>query len=354
MKLEALYISDSDIMNDNRNITRFLLRSVLAAIPLLLLITVYIILDPFKIVNPPYPYFAENSWETELGWNKGWVSVTAYEHGYQSNKYDSFIFGSSISIPYRADDWKKRLPSNAAIFHFDSSKEHIHGILKKLQYIDKSGDTIHNALIVLDPQTFRERQNDGYPFYIPPQLTGWWNYPAFHYTYFKYFLNRDFLTSYIPFLITGNPINYSKEDIFNRQPFTYDKITNEESTCLIEARIISNPDSFYLNTKIDNLPDAKIHHCKPLINDTITTELQQIANLLNKHNTDYRIVFGPNRHKEILCPSDMSILYNLFDADKIYRYSALDTVTEDKRYYYDNTHYRSHVCAEIIECAYSK
>lgn len=344
-------------MNNNRSITRFLLRTAFAATPLLLLILVYTTLDPFRVVAPPYPYFAEGSWETELGWNRGWVSVTAYGHGVRSNKYDSFIFGSSVSIAYRADDWKKHLSPDASVFHFDASREHIYGIMKKMQYIDMRGNIMRNALIVLDPQTFRERKNYDYLFYIPPQLTGWWNYPAFHYTFFKYFLNRDFLTSYIPFLITGEPVNYGKdedEDIFNRLPFTYDKTTNEESTALIEARIASNPDSFYLNIKIDSLLDIKPHHCKALINDTIKAELQQIAAVLRKHGTDYRIVFGPNRHKEILCPEDMAIMNDIFDSDRIYRYSALDTVVNDKRYYYDNTHYRTHVCTEIIEEAYSK
>ncbi len=340
-------------MNDNRSITRFLLRSALAATPLLLLIVAYIVLDPLKIVNPPYPYFT-GTWETELGWNKGWVSVTAFEQGNKYNRYNSFIFGSSISIAYRAEDWSKYLPDNATIFHFDSSKEHINGILKKLQYLDKNKVSIHNALIVLDPQTFRERKNDGYPFYIPPQFTGWYTYPKFHYTYFKYFMNRDFLTSYIPFMITGEPVNYGKEDIFNRQPFTYDKITNEEITDLLEAQIRSNPDSFFLNTKFDELHGVKLHYYKPLINDTIKTELQQIAALLRKHNTDYRIVFGPNRLKELLCPEDMSTMNGIFDTNKIYRYPALDTVADDKRYYYDNIHYRTHVCAEIIDGAYSK
>lgn len=343
-------------MNDNRSITRFLLRSALAATPLLLLIVAYTVLDPLKIVNPPYPYFT-GTWETELGWNKGWVSVTSFEQGSKYNRYDSFIFGSSISIAYRADDWRKQLPDNAEIFHFDSSKEHINGILKKLQYLDKNNASIHNALIVLDPQTFRERKNDGYPFYIPPQFTGWHTYPKFHYTYFKYFLNRNFLTSYIPFLITGEPVNYGKneeKDIFNRQPFTYDKNTNEESTDLLETQIISNPDSFFLNTKFDDLHGVKPHYCTPLINDTIKAELQQIAALLRKHSTDYRIVFGPNRRKEILCPEDMAIMNGIFNPDKIYRYSTLDTVSDDKRHYYDNTHYRTHVCAEIITEAYAK
>lgn len=339
--------------NTCKSITRFLMRTTVATIPLLLLVATYMILDPFKIVNPPDPFF-ESPTSAQPGWNKGWVSVTAYDRGYKSNRYDSFIFGSSLAIAFRVEDWKKYLPENARPFHFESFSEHIYGIMKKMQYIENHGDTIRNALLVFDEGIFTRRPNKQLPYYTPPQLTGWYNYPEFHYTYLKYFLNRDFLKSYIPFLVTGDAVNYSKEDIFSRQPFTYDKIANEENMDLIEAQLKSNPDSFYQAVEIIEYPNHGLTACAPAINDTIASQLRQIAQILHRHGTDYRIVFGPNRKHEILSPEDTAILNSIFDTGKIYRYAALDTVIDDLHYYYDNGHYRTMVCTGIIDGAYSQ
>lgn len=341
-------------MNDSKSISRFLLRTAIASIPLILLAAAYIILDPFKVVKTWYPYFDDTPWENRLGWNKNWVSVTAYEQGLEANRYDSFIFGSSISIAYRIEDWKKHLPDDAVPFHFDASDETVYGILKKIQYLDNRNDTIRHALIIFEPRTFRTRHRDDFLHYMPPQISGWYNYFPFHYSYFKDFLKLDFLKSYIPFLITGNPANYSEEDIFARQAFTYDKNTNEEQMDMMEAIIASNPDSFYTREDMTRITGMEPHYCEPLINDSIASCLKEIAVILNRHHCNYHIIFGPNRLKEIMPPADYAILNRTFSPERVYRYTSLDTVADDRRFYYDNGHYRVAVCDEILDSVYNR
>ncbi len=344
-------------MNKNKSINQFVLRTLVAAIPLLLLVVIYILIDPFKIVRDYYPYFDNNEhWENWLGWNKNVVSITAYEQGRKQHNYNAFIFGSSISIAYRIEDWKQHLPNDASPMHIDGSNESIFCILKKMQHIDSMNDTIKHALIVLEPQMFRNRHDKSFLFYIPPQLTNWYSYPEFHYTYFKFFLNIGFLKSYIPFKITGDPINYGdpNNDIFPRQPIIYDEITNEERMDLVEAMIEADSTQYYHKTQMDIFSTHKPHHCQSLINDSIKTYLNKIAIILKKHHSDYYISFGPNRYREILSVEDQEILNSIFEPERIYRYTVLDTVINDKPYYYDNGHYRASVCKAIMDSIYSR
>lgn len=338
----------------NRSINKFIIRTIIAAIPLIIIVASYLIIDPFKVVRYYYPYFEPETWETWLGWNKNWVSVTAYEQGRGTYKYDSFIFGSSISIAYKTDEWKKHLPSSASPFHFDGTEEDIKGILDKIQYIDKLNDTIKHALIILEPKTFRIRPAKTFLRYTPPQMGGWNSYFDFHYTYFRQFINSDFQKSYIPFIITGEPLKYGINDIFPRQQLLYNKITNEEGLELMEGAIDKNPDSAYNENGMAKFPIHKLHYCQPLIGDTLQVHLTKISKLLKKHKSDYYIVFGPNRKRESLHPDDQKILSTIFSPERIYRYTALDTVTDDKPYYYDNNHYRTFVCSAIIDSIYNQ
>ncbi len=335
------------------SINKFILRTILAAIPLIIIVAIYLILDPFKVVRYYYPYFEPETWETWLGWNKNWVSVTAYEQGREENKYDSFIFGSSISIAYKTDEWGKYLPTNASPFHFDGTEEDIKGILDKMQYIDKLNDTIRHALIVLEPNTFRNRPTKNFLRYTPPQIGGWETYLDFHCTYFRQFINSDFLKSYIPFKITGESIIYGEKDIFPKQQLLYNKATNEEGIELMEGKIDNNPDSVYQANEMDRFPIHKLHYCQPMINDTLRFHLTKISEILKKHNCDYYIVFGPNRKREILHSDDQKILSEIFIPERIYRYTAIDTITDDKPYFYDNNHYRTFVCSAILDSIYN-
>lgn len=337
----------------NKSFNKFILRTIIAAIPLIIIVATYLILDPFKVVRYYYPYFEPKTWETWLGWNKNWVSTTAYEQGRYLNHYDSFIFGSSISIAYKAKDWKKYLPTNASLFHFDGTEEDLNGILDKMQYIDNLNDTIKHALIILEPNTFRNRPSKNFLRYTPPQMGGWNTFLDFHHTYFRQFINWDFLKSYIPFKITGKPIIYGEKDIFPQQQLLYDKTTNEEGLELMERRIDNNPDSAYRKNEMDRFSIHKLHYCQPMINDTLRSHLTKISKLLKKHHSDYYIVFGPNRKRELLHPDDQKILSDIFIPERIYRYTAIDTIRDDKPYFYDNNHYRTFVCSAILDSIYN-
>lgn len=337
----------------NKSINKFIFRTIIAIIPLIIIVATYLIIDPFKVVRYYYPYFEPEKWETWLGWNKNWVSVTAYEQGRETYKYDSFIFGSSISIAYKTDEWKKYLPSSASPFHFDGTEEDIQGILDKVQYIDKLNDTIRHALIILEPKTFTYRPTKRFLRYTPPQIGGWNTYLDFHYTYFLQFINSDFLKSYIPFKITGKPLKYGINDIFPRQQLLYNKITNEEGLELMEGAIDQNPDSAYQENDMAKFPIHELHYCQLLINDTLQSHLTKISELLKKHKSDYYIVFGPNRKRELLHPDDLNILSEIFTSERIYRYTAIDTIKDDKPYFYDNNHYRTFVCSAILDSIYN-
>ena len=112
--------------------------SLVGIIPLTLLLSVYIFLDPFKVIYS-YEIFYDSSAKGWVGLNKDYVSTSTFLNGYKNNHYNSFIFGNSRSIFYQISDWEKHLPAGSSCFHFDASGETLFGIGKKIEFIDSRG-----------------------------------------------------------------------------------------------------------------------------------------------------------------------------------------------------------------------
>ena len=110
---------------------KFVTRTVLAASPILLFIVLYVIADPFNIVNP-ITKDANGRDSVIVGNNAGFTSIETYLLYNDQYHYDSFILGSSVSQNFKASYWKPYLESTASILHFDASSETLTGIINKM------------------------------------------------------------------------------------------------------------------------------------------------------------------------------------------------------------------------------
>ena len=83
---------------------RFVLLSLLALLPALLLVAFYIVKDPFHVVKP-YKGQVYNPGDTiSLTINWGFITVESYKYFDEKEHFDSFIFGSSLSGYYFIKD----------------------------------------------------------------------------------------------------------------------------------------------------------------------------------------------------------------------------------------------------------
>ncbi len=341
-------------MNTKQSLNRFVGRCLIAALPLLALLIIYIILDPFKVLNPQ---LEPNG--SIVPYNKGLISLSTYYRQRTELKYNAFIFGSSRTIYYRADDWARHLPAEASIMHFDASSETIDGILQKMQYIHHRGDSIKYALIEFAPWSFETQPSDALPFRTPPQLTS--DIPLdFLISYFRDFMRRDFIRCYAIYQLTGKTVEFGDKRVFANSTFDYDSITNECISDSIENLLNSNPSLYYRNrftpeeyaimTARDSIP--------PVYPRSITMELAeklwQIAFILHDHHTDYRVIVGPDWKRNIINPNDLATLQCIFGIRHVHDFSNYPEATDTIINFYDHTHYRPHVAKAIIDSIYTK
>ena len=116
------------------------------------------------------------------------ITTSTFNHYREKEKFNSFIFGSSRSQAYKCENWISYLDENAKPFHFDASGEGIWGISRKIEYIDEIGDTIKNALVVIDRTGLRTTYlRDGHLFISMPDVS-----KSSEFEYYFYFFKSIF------------------------------------------------------------------------------------------------------------------------------------------------------------------
>ena len=338
----------------NQGITRFVLLSLLALLPVLLLFGVYVVKDPFHVLRP-YDGNAPASTDTvQLTVNTCYVSTEAFRFFEPSRHFDSFIFGSSISGYYRIKDWAKYLPAGASPFHFNASRETLHGILNKLNYLEDCGVIVKNALIVMEDEMLKRQPLDGDILYVQHPLTAsnvsWWK---FHQLYFNAFRHPELVAYTLwPSAATTRLVldkGYATTDIPDRiEPI------NEGYYRWADSVIAVNPDEFFT-------PEHLAHYEQPMrkmphfdkINPAVQELLTGIAQALKRHNTDYQIIIPPHYAWEAISSNDLYTLKEIFGTERVHDYSHDPDMCTNLRYYYDDGHVIAQQCARLMDSAYN-
>ena len=299
-------------MRRNYGMKRFVLLTLLALSPVLLLVAFYVAKDPFHVVKP-YKGQVYNPGDTiSLTINWGHVTVESYKYFDPQGHFDSFIFGSSLSGYYRIKDWAPYLPADARPFHFNASRETLYGILNKLHWLTNRGVTIKNALIIMEDEMLMRRPLDSDVLFVQHPSTArevsWWK---FHQLYFNAFRRPEI----VAYLLCPGPMTqrvldegYATTDITNRiEPI------NEGYYAWADSVIAVNPDAFFTQEHIAKytLPLKELP-CPPKIQEGVKTLLTEIAQLLHEQGTDYQIIIPPHYGYEAIDSQDLFLLENIF------------------------------------------
>ncbi|MDH6354165.1 hypothetical protein M2132_000487 [Dysgonomonas sp. PH5-45] len=128
---------------------KFLKKLILFSLPILffcIALTVgYFVYDPFKLV---YKYDIDSIQANDL--NRDYVTTERFIKHNPTQKYNSFVFGSSRSMGYNPASWATHLGEGARPFSFDASSETIVGIYLKLRFLDRNRVPVNNALMLVD------------------------------------------------------------------------------------------------------------------------------------------------------------------------------------------------------------
>lgn len=338
-----------------KKILKFSALSLLAIFPLFIILGVYIYFDPFRIIRPTEPYFIESN-PMYVGWNKSFVSTEAFKNNHDKYKYDSYIFGASLSIGYRAHIWQKYLPGEPSIFHFDASSETLDGVLMKMKFVVKNNERIKNALFILDPMLFKRHNPKNIHLYLQhPDLTEAHDNLYFHWRFFYVFLHSEFVSAYIDLQLNGFKPYMTKKSIFTREFPDYDAKTNEEHYPFYDNVLAVDPESFYKErlAQFKKVYSDTTVTFEPFFDDNIIGKLKEMENILKAEKTSYKIIFPPLYSLQTLSDRDKNIMYEIFGRENICDCSGLNELSVDYHSFYDYiSHPRPSTCDKVLSKAY--
>lgn len=328
----------------------FLIKVSVFTLPALAVISTVIYLDFFKVLG-----FQDYYTGQVVGLNREMITTTTYNHYREQENFNSFIFGSSRSQPYQCENWLQYLDDQAKPFHFDASGEGIWGISKKVEYIDELGDTIKNALVVIDRSVLEVTYpRDGHIFISMPCYTK--SSPLTYYaTFLSASLNLKFLTAYFDYSLFNTYRSYMGTFIRTTQ---YDHQVNS-TNCDIkwgwETEIELDSATYYSNLISKGIfyerPRKEVAPCR--VTPEEKEQLRSIKTIFKKHNTNFKIIISPIYDQVPMEAEQLELLQQLFGTENIFDFSGKNRFTEAIHNYYETSHYRPHVANELMNMVYT-
>jgi hypothetical protein len=336
-----------------QDVKRFILKTGILLSPAIVLLCLYLILDPFEVLYTYDNYYASRT-SAGVSLNNDYIATELLKRQSPSNRYDSYIFGSSRSRFYQVSDWKKHIRS-ARCFHYESSAESLYGIHAKLKYLDRNCGMISNAIFVMDIELLSDIQNSNSHFARKhPDLSGESSF-KFQLRFLKTFLRPMFFGNYLYFVVTGNFHSYMKDlGVLDNTPFEYELFSNEIRYSQFENLLATNPAAYYSKRLSSFYNRPKVPECAlPVIGPGQMEMLTEMSGILTKHRTDFKLVISPLYNQKKLNHKDLRDLQTLFGKNNVYDFSGVNEITQSYTNYYETSHYRPHVAREIMSRIYS-
>lgn len=319
-------------------------------LPFIAIIIIVIYIDFFKILGFQNDYYEEN----KVGLNREMICTKTYNYYREKEKFNSFIFGSSRSLAYKCKEWEKYLDNESNPFHFDASGEGIWGISKKVEYINELGDTIKNALLILDRTILKTiKASEGHLFIPMPEVSKA-SSSKYYSTFLKSSLNPKFIFAYIDYSIFGKHRDYmghliTKSKYKHRANYKncdlwygYDKDIKTDSIGYYQKQI--DKGIFYTRVK-EKKWESEITKLE-------IEQLKSIKSIFLKHNTKYKIVISPTYDQIAMERGQIELLIKIFGQENIYNFSGKNSYTDKISNYYETIHYKPIVANDIMKNIY--
>jgi len=337
---------------------KFLKQIFYFSFPIVTLLSVlYFVMDPFYVLyDHGDDYFVSNGTPDAYTLNRDFVATEMFLRKHELYNYNSFVFGNSRSTAFLSRDWKPHLRSDASIFHFNGGGEKLIGMHMKFALIEKYDVNLENVIIVIDHNLLT-------PDKIPRGPRGRFHYMQtenflkFQLEYFLDYITTDFFLQYFAFKIFNYKGSLSEKIFENDQLFRQMKYDNRQNDWIFIGDSISiskNEDSFY-NARKNIFPKRKDYEAfaERKIDDSQLLLLNDIKLILEKHNSDYRVVISPLYDQLKIDSIDLIELNKIFGDERVYNFSGKNEITENIRNYYEFSHYRPKVGSLILDSLYT-
>ena len=314
--------------------------------PGLILISLYIYSDPFRVVKK-YEVWDDSP----VPLNRDYVSTELFLKNKDIYHYNSFVFGSSRSISFGANSWKNHLDKTARPFKFDASGEGLVGIYQKIKFLDGQHCKLDNVLILLCRDAFDFTKNNGRHLVIKHPATSGESWIKFHFTFLKAFFNFKFLLGYYSFIISGKE-SILTHGIVQENSVSLTNKTNQLKLDVLENSLKKDSKKYYLDRK-ELFYDRKgeSYMVRNMIKEKQFKMLSEISEILQKNKTKYRIILTPLYDEIKFSPQDKRILTEIF-GNNLYDFTGCNFITMNITNWYETDHYRPFVADSMMNIIY--
>ena len=338
-------------MNKLGTYRRFILLTLVALLPVMAMVALYIVRDPYHVVHR-YSGCAYHEGDTlALSVNAGYVAIEALKYYDPEHLHTAFILGSSMSQNYKAAVWQQQLGIEEMPFHLDASCETIEGIVNKLRYLRNNGWNPRHLLIVMEEELLHRRPDEDNLLFVQhyevaPEVSRW----HFHEVFFNAMRNPATLG----FMVA--PQRYAARMLAQRY-----------ATTDIPDRFEAINECYYGRTDsliavggyfTPAMIDKRVYHVlpdpQPLGTEGYNASwLETLARELNTID-DYTIIVPPRYLRPELQPHDKAQMERLFGREHVFDFTHVRALTHDQECYYDEAaHLISARCTELLDSVYS-
>jgi hypothetical protein len=255
-------------------------------------------------------------------------------------------------LGFKPRSWKKYLLNSDNPYVFDASGESLLGIYTKLKFLDSLNVPIDNVIILLCRDvSFGYYENpEGHLFIKHPSVSKE-SFLTFQLEFIKAYFNPKFLFNYYLYTVSRQYKPFMNGYVENRK-ITFDPVSNELNIVDQEYEIIHDSNGYYEKRK-DVFFDRLAERTDSI--QRITKEykffLERIKEMLEKHNSNYKIVLSPLYEQVKFNPKDVFFLQNLF-GNKVFDFAGENDLTKSKFNYYETNHFRPSVGDSILNRIY--
>lgn len=333
---------------------KFIINVGIFCIPFGILTSLYVVLDPFKVLYHYDSYFNEKE-NGAVFLNSDYVATSNFENKFKLTGYNSFIIGNSRAWFYRISDWQEYI-GNEPAYHFDAAGETLYAMHKKILYLDRLDVPIKNALLVMDQELLSSIElKKTHLGMISPQLVNNQNWFDFHAASLKGFFNLQFMYCYFDLKMNGKVKPYMvKNNLVESRPFGYNAETNELSFYYFEHLI--ERDEYYTNErmKVFYTRNEDVKYAPVSIYEPQKEMLTDIAAVFKKHGTNCHVIISPLYCQQYLAMADLEFLNITFGKDNVHDFSGVNPVTRDYTNYYESSHYRPSAAKKLLDHVYGQ
>jgi len=321
---------------------RIAIRSLVLLSPLLLLVSVFIVMDPLRVIRRYDSPLLTGPLINDRVFQRRWLEDKPFP-------YDGFIMGSSRSKAFLTDSWKPHVPVSHP-FHMGVNDETLFGILHKLAYLDRKGYEMRSCLLVLDHRILSRTENPETHLFREDYRYSREAATQFYKYFFMAWLKPGFLKAYWQWKIRG-----AMDDHYMfAANFGYDRETGDHYYTMYEEQLRESEDAFYEKYRdvFYDRGDMKTYVPQKVITEKGRYHLTMIYLLLQKKKCPVKVVIAPWYDQVPLHPDDIALLEKTFGKKNVYDYSGVNPITENIRNYYEHKHFRPFVADSILNRIY--